>query len=163
MQPMPLKPGDVLQLSEAAPYPYSFLTVLTDKPGGAEGVVLLPEKRGMAPLQTRLFVAFSQAEFIGTAAWIGGAAEPNRRTITAGSRLEIGDVVQLAPSEDGFFGTCYMVVTEPKSFGAQGYISMPNEPGEPPGLAFYRAKWEEMEWIGRAVWMIAQEEVTDGA
>jgi len=62
--------------------------------------------------------------------------------------LEKGDVVQLT-REDGFFG-CFMVVTKPKSFGAQGYVLMPTK-NELPSQVFYRASWDNMEYIGKSV------------
>ncbi len=67
--------------------------------------------------------------------------------------LKKGDVVQIAPSSDGFFSGCFMLVTEPKSWGAQGFISIPNERGKPPAAAYYRAKFEDMEFIGVAAWV----------
>ena len=68
--------------------------------------------------------------------------------------LEIGDVVQISPEvENCFFGGCFMLVTEPKSWGAQGFVAMPGSRGEMPGRAFYRAKWDEMEVVGRATWV----------
>lgn len=66
--------------------------------------------------------------------------------------LQPGDVVQLGPNSN--FPYCLMVVTEPKKFGAQGYISVPDKLGEEPGLAYYRAKWEDMEFVGKAAWTI---------
>lgn len=64
--------------------------------------------------------------------------------------LEKGDVVQIDPAHDERFGGCFMVVTEPKSFGAQGYVSAPGEKG----LAYYRCNWEAMHKIGRAEWVV---------
>jgi hypothetical protein len=69
--------------------------------------------------------------------------------------LEPGDVVQLAPHVGNpMFAYCMMTVTEPKAFGAQGYVQMTGENGEPGGSAYYRAKWDEMEYVGFAVWMV---------
>ena len=62
-------------------------------------------------------------------------------------RLEMGDVVQLS-DDCGIFSHCFMVVTEPKSWGAQGYVLIPNQ-----GQAYYRAEWENMEHIGKAKWV----------
>ena len=72
-----------------------------------------------------------------------------------GYPLQVGDVVQINPEVhvDGFFAGCMMMVTERKAFGAQGFISMPGERGTPPGRAYYRAKWEEMEYVGRATYV----------
>lgn len=63
--------------------------------------------------------------------------------------LEVGDVVQIDPKHDTVFGGCFMVVTEPKSWGAQGYCSSPGLDG----LAYYRCKFENMEYIGKAEWV----------
>ena len=64
--------------------------------------------------------------------------------------LKPGDVVQIAPSMDTFFSGCFMLVTEPKSFGAMGFIAIPGERGDPPGQAFARVAFADMEFIGRA-------------
>lgn len=67
--------------------------------------------------------------------------------------LKVGDVVQLSPDmENSFFPGCFMYVTEPKSWGAQGFVMIPASGTEPPGEAFFRAKWEDMEFVGRAAW-----------
>ena len=71
----------------------------------------------------------------------------------ATENLKKGMVVQLAPGPDTFFGGCFMMVTEPKSWGAQGFVAIPHKRGEPPGCAYYRAKWEEMELIGAAAFV----------
>lgn len=65
--------------------------------------------------------------------------------------LTIGAVVQLNPEtvRNEHFKACFMVITEPKAFGAQGYVTVPGE-----GNAFYRAQWEEMEIIGEAIWVL---------
>lgn len=66
-------------------------------------------------------------------------------------KLEIHTVVQLNPGKvsNPMFAACFMVVTESKSWGAQGYVTVPGENG----LAYYRAEWHEMELIGTAVWV----------
>lgn len=61
-----------------------------------------------------------------------------------------GDVVQIDPAHDERFGGCFMVVTDPKSWGAQGYVSVP---GEKAGQAYYRCPWAGMRKIGRAEWV----------
>lgn len=68
--------------------------------------------------------------------------------------LKVGDVVQLSPEVGNpMFAGCMMVVTEPKSWGAQGYVAGLGEDGKPGGHAYYRAKWEEMEYVGIAWWV----------
>lgn len=67
-----------------------------------------------------------------------------------GSTLRPGDIVQLSPEtcRNKMFSGCLMVVTEPKSFGAQGYVQALGERGHPGGQAYYRAGWAEMEKTG---------------
>lgn len=67
-----------------------------------------------------------------------------------------GDVVQLAPNaRNQMFAFCMMTVSESKEWGAQGYVQMTGKDGMSGPQAYYRAKWEEMEYIGRAEWCIA--------
>jgi len=61
---------------------------------------------------------------------------------------EAGSVYQIDPEYDKIFGGCFMTVTEPKSWGAQGYVSIPGEDG----LAYYRCKFENMKYIGKSEW-----------
>lgn len=70
-------------------------------------------------------------------------------------KLKPGWLVQLNPELAGnkMFGGCIMVVTEPKDFGAQGYVQTLGENGEIGGQAYYRAGWEEMEFVGVAQWV----------
>lgn len=70
--------------------------------------------------------------------------------------LEPGDVVQLDPEKVGnkAFAGCLLIVTEPKTFGCQGYVQALGEKRDAPGgQAYYRPGWEEMEFVGRAVWI----------
>ena len=69
--------------------------------------------------------------------------------------LTKGQLVQLNPEtvKNKMFAACIMVVTEPKSFGAQGYVQGLGENGEPGGQAYYRATWEEMEIVGVSEWV----------
>lgn len=73
----------------------------------------------------------------------------------APEELQPGTIVQLNPDtcRNRMFAACLMVVTEPKSFGAQGYVQALGEDGEPGGLAFYRAEFDEIEPCGRAEWV----------
>jgi len=58
-------------------------------------------------------------------------------------------VVQINPDHDERFGGCFMVVTEPKPWGAQGYVQIPGSKG----LAYYRCPSEAFVIIGPAVWV----------
>jgi hypothetical protein len=71
------------------------------------------------------------------------------------TKLEPGDLVQLDPEnvKNRMLAGMFMVVTEPKDFGAMGYITMPGNNGLPGGVAYYRPGWAEMELVGRAVWV----------
>ena len=73
--------------------------------------------------------------------------------------LIVGDVVQIDPEHDERFGGCFMIVTEPKSFGAQGAVlgPMANNLGNT-GVAYYRCALEHMEYIGHAAWALEDEE-----
>ena len=64
--------------------------------------------------------------------------------------LKVGDIVQLNPEtcRNRMFAGCLMTVSEPKSWGAQGYVQALGQDGKPGGQAYYRAKWEEMERTG---------------
>ncbi|MCU1496040.1 MAG: hypothetical protein JWO62_3804 [Acidimicrobiaceae bacterium] len=63
--------------------------------------------------------------------------------------LEVGEIVQIDPKVERF-GACFMTITEPKPWGAQGYVQ--NAGGE--GQAYYRCKFEHMEPTGgKAVWV----------
>lgn len=70
--------------------------------------------------------------------------------------LKANDVVQLNPETVGnpMFSGCFMVITEPKSWGAQGYVQALGDNGKAGGQAYYRAKWEEMQYIGGAEWTV---------
>jgi hypothetical protein len=69
--------------------------------------------------------------------------------------LKEGDLVQLNPEtcRNRMFSACIMTVTEPKAWGAQGYVQGLGQDGEPGGMYFYRANWEEMELVGHAEWI----------
>lgn len=70
--------------------------------------------------------------------------------------ISTGDIVQLNPetTRNRMFAGCLMIVTEPKSFGAQGFVQALGENGEPGGQAYYRARWEELEQTGgKAQWV----------
>lgn len=70
--------------------------------------------------------------------------------------MKKGDVVQIDPSHDETFGGCFMVVTEVKSWGCQGYVQVPGQEG----VAYYRCANEDQVFVGEAKWMI-EDEVSD--
>jgi len=73
--------------------------------------------------------------------------------------MQVGDIVQLNPEtcRNKAFSGCFMVVTEPKEWGAQGYVQALGEVRDKMGgQAYYRARSDEMsEVLGKAEWMIA--------
>lgn len=80
--------------------------------------------------------------------------EYDRRTKGARPHLDVGDLVQLSPdtTRNKMLAGCIMTITEPKPFGAQGYVQVTGTNGEPGGMAFYRAGWNEFEYCGKAIW-----------
>lgn len=58
-------------------------------------------------------------------------------------------VLQLNPTttRNPMFSGCLFVVTEVKTWGAQGYVQSLGENGEPGGQAYYRANFEELETL----------------
>lgn len=76
--------------------------------------------------------------------------------------LRPGEIVQLIPGEtrNEAFSGCLMVVSEPKPWGAQGYVQGLGEARDAPGgQAYYRAEWAEMEPTGgMAPWIIGGHE-----
>jgi len=81
---------------------------------------------------------------------------PQQPTAVASKDLLAGDIVQLNPVKcrNPMFAACMMVVTEPKAWGAQGYVQGLGEKGKQVGQAYYRATWEEIELTGgKAPWV----------
>ena len=68
-----------------------------------------------------------------------------RIAMEAMENLEAGDIVQIGTDTDDIVARCLMVVTELKSWGAQGYVQIAGK-----GNAYYRDKWDDMELVGRA-------------
>lgn len=60
------------------------------------------------------------------------------------------EIIQLNPETCGnpMFAGCMMVITEPKSWGAQGYVQSLGADGKMGGQAYYRAKHEEIVRTG---------------
>ena len=73
------------------------------------------------------------------------------------STLIPGDIMQLNPETtlNKAFAGCMFIVSEPKVFGAQGYVQgLGKSQDAPAGQAYYRARWSEMEPTGgKAVWV----------
>lgn len=69
--------------------------------------------------------------------------------------LSPGMVVQLSPEcRNPMLACCMMTITEPKPWGAQGYVQCTGVDEKMGGQAYYRAQWGEMELVGDAVWSV---------
>lgn len=67
-------------------------------------------------------------------------------------RIQVNSVVQIAPYHDARFGGCFLVVTEVKDWGVQGYVTVPGT-AETKGDAYYRVEYEHLVYIGMAEWI----------
>lgn len=65
--------------------------------------------------------------------------------------IRSGMIFQIKPDTCDTFGGCLVIVSEPKSWGFQGYIQIPGIDG---GQAYVRKKLEEVEFCGFAPWVI---------
>lgn len=68
-------------------------------------------------------------------------------------RVKPNSVVQIAPESDERFGGCLLVVTEVRTWGVQGYVNNCANKNER-GLAYYRANWADIEYVGEAQWIV---------
>ena len=64
--------------------------------------------------------------------------------------LEAGDVVQITNQDHHWFG-CLIVVSEPKTFVCQGYISIPHNNVGDVRDAYIRLNTDDFEYVGHAV------------
>lgn len=58
----------------------------------------------------------------------------------------VGQVWQIDPAVE-MFGGCFLIVSEVKSWGVQGYVRVPGG-----GDAFVRKAWDVLTYIGVAEW-----------
>lgn len=68
------------------------------------------------------------------------------------TKIEVNGIVQVKPDAGTrFFDSCFIVVTELKSFGIQGYVQVPEVNG---GQAYVRLKWDQFAPVGaKAIWV----------
>jgi len=64
--------------------------------------------------------------------------------------IEINDVVQIDPAHNPVFGGNFLVVTEVKTWGVQGYCKPLDDKG---GLAYYRVPFDKIRLVGHAEWV----------
>ena len=70
--------------------------------------------------------------------------------------LKNGTLVQLNPKtvRDKAFAGCIFVIAGLEIWGAHGYVQNVNPMAQVPGgQSTYRAKWDEMEVVGRVHWI----------
>jgi hypothetical protein len=78
--------------------------------------------------------------------------------------LKPGDVVQINPDSIYSYkglGGALLVVTEPKSFGCQGYLLLDRQVyglATYKGRAFLRPEFKDIELVGRLVWIYDDEQ-----
>jgi len=76
------------------------------------------------------------------------------------TELKEGDVVVISYDSKNInpiFAGCLMTVTDPKPWGAQGYVQSLGEKGKAGGKAYYRCNFEDMEFVGVNHWRIENE------
>lgn len=72
--------------------------------------------------------------------------------------VKVNDVVQLDPSDhEPWCSGVFMLVTEVKSWGVMGFVSIPGEMCDFPGRAYYRATHGSYHRIGAAEWVLADD------
>lgn len=74
-------------------------------------------------------------------------------------RIQVNSVVQLSPeTKNRAFAACMLVVTEVKPWGVQGYVQALGEAiDQQGGAAYYRAPYAEIEYVGEAAWIVAEQ------
>lgn len=73
--------------------------------------------------------------------------------------VRIGTVVQLnGDTKNPMFKYCMMTVTDVRAWGAVGYVQALGENGKMGGQAYYRARWDEFEIVGSAVFIVGEVE-----
>ncbi len=67
-------------------------------------------------------------------------------------RIKVGSVVQINEKHGrlGWMGA-FLLVTELKSWGVMGFVHVINTHEDPPGFAYIRLKFEEVDYIGQAL------------
>lgn len=85
---------------------------------------------------------------------------PNSHATGTGASMTYkhGDVVQVSPSYKGGWGGCFVLVTDPKSWGVQGFVQIPCG-----GQAYIRLPNEVIHLIGRAEWAPAADATPEDA
>lgn len=66
--------------------------------------------------------------------------------------ITVHDIVQITDATHPWF-PCLLVVSEVKSWGVQAFACVPksNDGSAPPGQAYNRLRWDQVEHVGTAV------------
>lgn len=67
------------------------------------------------------------------------------------NKWNVNDIIQVDPEANKTFGACFMIVAEPKPWGAKGYVLMPTPEGST--SAFLLLKFEDGVKVGHAKWI----------
>lgn len=68
--------------------------------------------------------------------------------------LKRGMVVQLSHDcRNPIYSYCFMIILDPRPAGAWGRIQGIGKDEMPSEYAYYKASWEEMEFVGKASWV----------
>jgi hypothetical protein len=73
-----------------------------------------------------------------------------------------GDIVQITNPDHQWF-PCLIVISEPKSFGAQGFAFMPANDGSGTGEAYIRLRFEDFEPLGANAIILSESTARDRA
>lgn len=71
------------------------------------------------------------------------------------TQAKVNDVVQIDPNHSAW-GPVFVVVTEVKDWGIQGYFLVPQRRDQPPGVAYIRVEHAHYVIIGQAEWALGQ-------
>lgn len=72
-----------------------------------------------------------------------------------GPPLQKGYICQISPDfEVRPFAGCFLVVTDPRPWGAIGYVQSLGQDNEPGGQAYVRVKLEDLVLVGAAEWIV---------
>ncbi len=66
--------------------------------------------------------------------------------------VEAGEIVQITNEEHRWY-PCLVVVSEPKSFGCQGYVTIPKNDDQPNDNAYIRLEHSDYETVGKVLFL----------
>jgi hypothetical protein len=77
--------------------------------------------------------------------------------------IAVHDIVQITDATHAWY-PCLMVVSEVKTWGVQAWAFIPksNDGSEPPGQAYNRLRWAQVEKVGTAIIVPGPEPAAEG-